>query len=229
MNPVIVVPYRPGDEHRDRVWQFVKGHVKSLGVPVYVSDSYGYKWSLARAVNEGAVKATRDIPDWDRIVVWTADVWIERSQFEEMLLSDTGLTHGFDRTVRYNSEGTDLFLQRGRPGRVLNRHVEWKRPTVPGGRVPVGGVHATTRELWETVRGFDPRFVGWGWEDTSYYHACVTLGSHSRVEGPLYSFWHPRTHSKATFESKRLGHVYRDYSGNVEMMKMIVADRRDWK
>lgn len=57
---------------------------------------------------------------------------------------------------------------------------------------PGGGLTVLSVEAWETVRGVDDRFEGWGGEDICFGYALETLvGPHVRLDGDLIHLWHP--------------------------------------
>jgi GT2 family glycosyltransferase len=91
-------------------------------------------------------------------------------------------------------------------------------PSVETPEPAVGGAVVVSRAAFEEVGGYDERFVGWGWEDTSFAIALEKLcGPQTRVPGPLYHLWHPSVeldcfdhphleHNRSIF------HQYRDLS-----------------
>lgn len=215
---IVVVPWRPGDVHRERAWDFVYPRVRQLGFPIRVGDVPG-EWSLARTVNflaEGS---------WDKLIVHTADVLVPVAQVFEALQSETDFTLAFDRTARLNRTGTWRVYQ----GRHYGHDgVRWYRKPERGDRIPVGGVHVTSRWLWDEVGGYDERFVGWGGEDTAYARACGTLGTVGRVRGELVSLWHPHVPKAERYAdaSRLLTERYRAAAGDVAEMRRLLGEER---
>lgn len=59
-------------------------------------------------------------------------------------------------------------------------------------RLSTGGINVVRVETFERVRGFDPRFTGWGFEDAAWDIAVSTLVGPTRwIPGAVYHLWHP--------------------------------------
>jgi hypothetical protein len=55
----------------------------------------------------------------------------------------------------------------------------------------VAGVLVMPREAYETVRGYDERFLGWGYEDNAFQLDLDKFwGKHDRTAGSVYHLWH---------------------------------------
>jgi hypothetical protein len=55
----------------------------------------------------------------------------------------------------------------------------------------VSSAVAVRRELWESVGGFDEKFVGWGREDSAFQMSCeAEAGPFLRVSGSTFHLWH---------------------------------------
>ncbi|MFZ4431581.1 MAG: galactosyltransferase-related protein [Microthrixaceae bacterium] len=57
---------------------------------------------------------------------------------------------------------------------------------------PSGGV-VVHRSLWDRLGGFDPKFVGWGKEDSAFRIACETVSGMPmvRIAKDAFHLWHP--------------------------------------
>lgn len=89
-----------------------------------------------------------------------------------------------------------------------------------------------TRELWEEVGGFDPRFCGWGQEDVAFAQACRVLnGEPLRVPGNVVHLYHShsRERNRGLPEwqaNQALGKRYRE-TKEPEAMRDLLAERFD--
>ena len=77
------------------------------------------------------------------------------------------------------------------------------------------GLLVMKREHFETVNGYDERFIGWGYEDSAFRHALnVLVGQARRLpEFDCYHLWHRRSEAE-NFGSPTIGHnrgLFRDY------------------
>lgn len=56
----------------------------------------------------------------------------------------------------------------------------------------VGPCVVVRRDSFLRIKGFDPRFRGWGFEDVAFNDTALTvLGSTERIAGDLWHLWHP--------------------------------------
>lgn len=182
---VILVPRRGGDVYRERNWQAVRPHLDSLGYPLFVADSGDQPFSVARSYNQAA----REAGDWDKAILWEADGWASADQVHRAVaLTGRGMVYCFDHWVKLSRHGTRLFWSGQRDGFGPELLRKRQHPIPP----PLGaGPRVVSRHLWESVGGFDERFVGWGPEDQDFAHRCERVFPHSRVEGKAYDLWHP--------------------------------------
>lgn len=170
---VVLVPWRPTPE-REPLWEHVRAHLEGLGLPIFTGDSDTELFSLSQAFNVAA-----DRP-WTRAVLTEADAWVPLEQIHAGL-ELPGLTYCYDRQVRYTPDETKRFLETG----------EWPaRDLLPAqSHLGSNGVRTITRELWDEVGGYDPRFIGWGAEDVDFVHRC---GQTNRIPGPMWELGHER-------------------------------------
>lgn len=182
---VVLMPWRP-TKHRIPHFELVTSHLSGLGWPIITADSGDYPFSSARSYN----KAAEEAGDWKVAVLHEADVWVRLNQIHEAVDMVDPLTYAYNRVTSLNAYGSNLFHQglRGFSDSQVERRLG------PTGRMTPGGVRVVTRELWDTVGGFDPRFIGWGGEDNHFRMKCrqATGGQAPRVAGMLYQLWHPR-------------------------------------
>lgn len=181
MNAVILVPYRPGDRHRDRVWQYVRHRHEAAGYRIVTADSDG-DWCRARALNAAA----RAAGGWD--VAFVSDA---------------------DKTGLYASQITEAAERAYRTGRyVVGRdrlvHIDRRRTlAILDGVLPIEGMarlrsvltwdgwFAIRRDRWDELGGMDERISGYGGQGVAFAAAAGTLFGRDVVEGPVFHLWHP--------------------------------------
>lgn len=170
------MPYRGDGGWRDLNFEVAHAQASSLGLDVWVHDSGDQPFSIARTWND---LGTRD--GWDRAICWGADfVLADTAAIDRALAVDHHWVFAFDRVSTLKAPDTDR-VHRGEPF------------DPPASTLPFGGIRVITREMWETVGGYDPRFIGWGHEDRAHAH-CVEIlcGPKVRVAGHMLNLWHPK-------------------------------------
>lgn len=187
MKVVVLMPYRPDDEWRMQAFAMAYQQVKRLGLPTFVADSEDFPFSIARTWNLLAELGDQG-GRWDVAVRWAADMSItDLEPVREAIRTVTHYTRPFDSSVRLSSAETHAYCTQGH----LPKRVD---------PAPYGGISVITRDLWETVGGFDPRFVGYGAEDYAFMRGVqIHYGEPDRIPGRLVMMWHP--HRKHTPEA----------------------------
>jgi hypothetical protein len=195
MRPVILVPWRPTPERRP-LWRRVKSHLEGLGWPIVTADSPTELFSLAQAFNQAA-EAADGLGRWTVAVLSEADVWCPLPQIQTATEWGEGLTYCYDRQLRFTIEETRRHLETGvMPDRELQDAMS---------HLGSNGVRTITRDLWNQVGGYDPRFVGWGGEDWDFWNRCTKAGTVSRIQGPMWEYGHAREpdYYEARHENRR--------------------------
>jgi hypothetical protein len=80
------------------------------------------------------------------------------------------------------------------------------------GREALLGVRA---DVWDDLRGYDERFIGWGPEDCAFHYVLRTLypaGCDNPTEGLFQSLWHPPTSRDAFGKLDRLWRMYQRHT-----------------
>lgn len=194
MNVVFLVPRRDDHGHRDRLWALCKPKWEREHPDWPVVEGHHDAGPFNRSA---AINAAADIAgDWDVAVIIDSDVMVPPEQVREAVrrAADTGhVIWAFNHRLGLSELGTKAMLG-GRPYErsfVETHHKEsWSM------------CFAMPRTAWETIGGFDERFVGWGWEDQAAKTAILTLvqpndWSEHHVEGPVIHLWHPRSDERA--------------------------------
>ena len=185
MKTVIFVPFRGDGTHRTKAFKHVASHLSDLPYPMVVGDSGDEPFCFGRTFNY-----LTGLVEWDVAVLHDADAVVDLRRIEaavEMAAKTDTVTYPWNRLVGLTRRGTALWYQNVE---LAARHYRRHRPP---GRVPLGGPRVVSRRLWETVRGFDPAFVGWGGEDDVFARTAEVLcGPSTRLGGQLVELWHPK-------------------------------------
>ena len=187
----ICVPRRPDGGRRDELWSFCSTWWSDrFAWPIHEGEHLDGPFNRSTAINTAAQAAG----DWDVALIIDSDVVAEPDQITAAIdaAHTTGrLTLAFDRYVNLDHRMTD---------RVLAGHSgTWE----PGARYKMtdhlSSILAVPRRLWDTVGGFDERFVGWGHDDVAFAQACRVLGGGiDRTPGTVWHLWHPDSPERDT-------------------------------
>jgi hypothetical protein len=222
-----------GGGPRDRSWDYARARWERIGWPVvegHHDPADGELFNLSAARNAAAAAADEAIGRWDVLLVVDADVILEReSQATNAALKAiaTGrLTFAHDFRSELSEVGTAALLAGEQLEQAMARSVERRNPNSNSSAL------AVPRPLWDDVRGFDERFVGWGWEDLAFRASCsAAAGGYERVPGDVVHLWHPR--SLETNEGQpahgmnwQLGETYLALEHDTAGMRDLIA-RRD--
>jgi glycosyltransferase involved in cell wall biosynthesis len=174
-------------------------------------------WVKARAVETAALQATGDL-----FVIADADVYCDpqtvRIAAAQALRFGWAKPHG--QVHRLDEASTAVLLAGGEePRRFMEQHHANQG----------GGITAITRSVWQRVP-LDPRFVGWGQEDSAWSLALhLLVGPPGRNDGPLIHLFHQPaqrlTRNAGSRESKNLFIHYRQ--ANHERMTAMAATARE--
>ncbi|MGB3672886.1 MAG: glycosyltransferase family 2 protein [Candidatus Nanopelagicales bacterium] len=122
-------------------------------------------------------------------------------------------TTPFDRIVDLDAHATAAVLADGRLPDLRESAEEGKRGE--GEYLPFcGGLFVTRRELFESVGGFDERFIGWGGEDDALSVKYARSGARLGINAgrPAYHLWHDRPVARYT---------HANYRANVERLHFL--------
>lgn len=126
-------------------------------------------------------------------VVIDADVLADPSQVAAAArhaLESGRVTLGFEMYVGLNPSMTERVLK-GWDG-------DWNRGAVRRSRQHESSIVAIPRDVWDRLKGFDTRFVGWGQEDVAFAQSArVLTGGIDRVSGEVYHLWHYPSRERA--------------------------------
>lgn len=187
MNAVIVVPFRPDGEIRSRNWEYAEHWWRQLELPICEGDGpRNEDFDITRARNAAVASATDAYPDWEVALMTDTDVVLGspatalRAIDAAYALNQYVVAH--DRMAYLGDVGTMRVVNDGDPPArraLFEIRSTWET------------VFAFTREMWEAIGGFDPRFRGFGHQVEAFFHAAKTLYVADRILGPCYHLWHP--------------------------------------
>ncbi len=184
MNVVVLVPRRADNGRRDQIWQYVLSRwLAEHDWPIYEGHHDGGPFNRAAAINDAA----RTAGDWDVAVIADSDSFVGPAQINaavEGCHRDGRMWLAYDKFCYLTRAMSDAIMN-GFDG-MWETGVEWDMVNTCSSMVVI------RRDVWDDIRGFDERFVGWGWEDIAFSHAAQTFGGGlSRTPGPCWHLHHP--------------------------------------
>lgn len=181
MNVRIAVPRRADGGRRDELWKFCRAWwTDRFDWPIVEGHHDDGPFNRGAAINQAA------IGDWDVLLIVDSDVVANTDQVENAVQQayETGrMTLAYDRYVALNPQMTDRVLD-GYDG-------SWESGSKYRMTSHVSSVLAVRRDLWDEVRGFDERLVGWGHDDIVFAQSCrVLAGGVDRIPGTVWHLFH---------------------------------------
>jgi len=185
----ILVPRRPDNGHRDKLWAFARPWWEKdhPDWPVVEGHHTVGAFNRSAAINRAAQAADDITGGWDVAVIIDSDVLCNPEQVRkavELAHSERRLVAAYETRNMLSKAGTAKILAGFRGN--------WEPLVIRRWPDEQSGVIAVPRSLWDEVRGFDETFSGWGWEDIGFRVACETFGGPLlRVDGDVWHLWHP--------------------------------------
>lgn len=188
-NLSILLPYRPDQGIRDRNFLWVVSYYERMfpEAELCVGLAEDKPFNRSKAVNLAAAQATRSV-----FAIADADLFFERKLMDDslQLLGSVPWIVPYRHIVRLSQPLSERIL-RSNPGWPLDKKL--KLPRLKEASVRVGGLIVLERSSFESVGGFDERFIGWGGEDDAFASAANTaLGRYVRLKHTIYHLWHPK-------------------------------------
>jgi hypothetical protein len=217
MTVAVVIPWRGGCPHREVALGWVLDRCRYAGWTAVVGECPPGPWSKARAVAVGLART-----DANLIAICDADVWTSELGNAVQAVRDGATWAMPHRTVhRLTAESTAAVLAGAEPSRSMA--AEQRHTGVNG-----GGAVVLRRTTYRQIP-LDPRFNGWGAEDTAWADALSTLAG-SLVRGPadLFHLWHPpqprQSRNVGSSASLELRARYKAATGNQAQMRELLAE-----
>lgn len=191
MRAAILCPRRSGIADRDRLWAHCRDwwreHFPDWALVEGEHVEHEGPFNRSVAINRAAVLAFTYDPEV--LIIIDGDVLPDPAAVArgvDLAASSGAMVLAFDERVHLNTRGTERVLS-GYRGR-------WDRPEFVERRHndSCSSLVIVSRALWDMVGGFDPEFVGWGWEDVAFRVACETMSGRpvERVRATLWHLWH---------------------------------------
>lgn len=202
----VLVPYRPDGGHRDQLWAFLQGNYWSglsddyrifQGVEGTIAASTPAPFNRSVAINRAARRADLQLgQDWEVAVIADADTWVPPAQLNDAvrLARRTGnVVSALTSVIELSEQYTRTLLTAATlcPPSPLSLGVERVRTQELQTQ---SSMIVVPRPVWETVGGFDEKFISWGGEDNAWWRAVSILAAPPlRIDGAAFHLWHPST------------------------------------
>jgi hypothetical protein len=220
----VVVPFSPSDEWREKAWDYVSQwwltHFPDWEV---IRCAPGKKvWSKGAALHNGVAAAAGDT-----LILADADSFIADPGELQTLVDkvDSGsvpwlMPHRY--VHRVSQIATEAIY--------AGAHVDIADVQYPvyGGCMG-GGMTVLTRDAWNTVKGVDPRFTGWGGEDRCFGWALAALCPPiTRGDARLVHLWHPTQGPRRALSPETVALVarYQRVRHTPAQMRALIAARK---
>ncbi len=239
----VIVPYGGTDNYRYRARRAVLAYYRANfpGWQVYTSSSVqppyltAELFSRAAEVNRLAAMAREPV-----LVINDADTLCPPENVMDayrQALALPGLVRAYSRYRKLKREETDqIYAMVEIDGPMLSP--AWQQAlTTPDSGIEweqepayAHGCAITQRACFEQVGGYDPKFVGWGYEDCA---AELIFAAHfesdRRVQGDLIHFWHPGAGGEASERRNRdlYYRLYEPWRENAE--RLLEARNMSWE
>lgn len=180
MSVSVLIPFASDDRWRIDARSYVVGWYEGLGYDVVIG-SCPDPWRKAVAVAHAARNSTADV-----LVVADADCLCV-DVAPAIAAVETGAAWAVPHLMvhRLDQAATEAVYAGTTPADTTGRTQRAYKGFAGGGIVVI------QRDVWENIP-MDPRFEGWGGEDSSWSMALTTLaGPPARFAADLFHLWHP--------------------------------------
>jgi hypothetical protein len=187
VNPVVLLPFRGGEAHRDRAYAFVRAKWEREGFRVFASPGPAGSFNKSAAVNAAAALAGRRPSDWNVAIISDADVVVSREGAE------AACARALRRKVAVRPFAVFQRLSEDGSRWLMAGHATRRGDVLFSRAAPPGGIVVVPRDLWEAVGGMDERFRGWGGEDNALASSLRVMGGAIEAvrRGEAWHLWHP--------------------------------------
>jgi len=212
----VIVPWQPGDAHREAAWAHLRPLWEQVGE--LIEGHCSGDWVKADAVADGLTRATGDM-----LVIADADVWVDPTAAVEAC-ETWAVPH---LKVHRLSERSTAQVLAGEEWRGLPLDQTNQRDRKPYRGQPGGGVTVIRRDIYEQCP--IPRIRGWGQEDEAWSIALHCLyGEPWRGDRDLVHYWHPpqprMSRIIGSVEGQQLRKRYRDTQNDPAAMRALIKE-----
>jgi len=225
-NVSIIIPFQTDHGPREEAFEWIKRYYATVmpDAELCLGLYNGSEINKAKAVNQAATKATKDIfVIADADIVYDPEIIINAIE----LLKEAAWVVPFTEIYDIPKQATK-YLLRKQPKWPLSVGIDEciKVNWIYEGFA--GKLNVIPRANFEAAGGFDERFIGWGGEDDAFSHAVNTLcGKFVNCEGRLFHLWHPPAYTDTNHNNQKLLNRYISASGNKYETLKIIKERDD--
>jgi Glycosyl transferase family 2 len=185
VNCSLIVPWKYAYD-RERIWSYLWPAWEEEGFEVILSPLSDFEvWRKGKAWHQGLQKASCDF-----VCLMDADCWVPALSEAVGLLTDgVRWVQGQNVVLRFDKQTTARLLS----GELsLEDATKLENIWEDQPRMSSAGVGTILRRDEADEIPLDPRFVGWGWEDNSWWEALTTMwGEPARLDSSFcYHFHH---------------------------------------
>lgn len=229
MNVSVLIPYRYSSPHKERLFAWVTSRLAcTLQWTVVVAEgNLDGEFSRGKSINYAA----RLAKDADVFVICDADTIADPKFVHAAVDLATQGGWALPYTMYYNLDENETELTLKRP---TTTHLSPPRNPIHSLNYVVSGMVAVSREAFESVGGFDERFIGWGYEDDAFVSSLMSLvGPIQRADGFVSHLWHEiENETGDPFDhpfiehNRALGLRYKKAMRDTRTMEALIAERR---
>lgn len=227
MNLSIILPiskYLNGDreDHLFFIKNWYNECFPDAEIIISIDNSNRTLFCKSKAINDGVKLTTKD-----NLLIADIDMYISKFQILENLkkIDKYGWIIPYDKLIKLDKKQT-FELMHGNifpeENKYYNLHVR------------AGGLQLVTKEVFNLVKGYDERFIGWGGEDTSFCASIECLYKQGyKSSGESYHLYHARQENIALYKknnnNRKLRNMYWEFADikNIEGMKRLIEMRDD--
>lgn len=220
-NVSVLFPFGPDNGPRSEAFEWVLKFYDRMfpEVEICIVEINEQPFPKARAINQAAEKATRDI-----FLIADTDLFFDPDLLNVAVkeLESHAWVLPFARRLYLDKESSKKVISSDPQWPI---QVEIKVHQAP--QVGWGLLNVVPRKFFEAVNGFDERFVGWGGEDDTFAVSLNTLcGPGKRLNGSAYHLWHPQGDMSNYGNNLKL---LKAYLNGRESVAREIEKRRDLK
>lgn len=216
----VLIPWGGQCPHRARAlaWTTAQYERRHPDWPVIIGQYHDQPWVKARAL-----AAALEHTDAEVLVTADCDLWSDFTGLAvEQVWRGKAWATPYDWISRLDEAATDELVDTGVAGPGRDQ-VDCR------GQIG-GGIVVLRRADYERCP-MDPRFEGWGHEDSAWALALAALvGQPVRIPGRAIHLWHPHaerlTRSKGSEANEQLWMRYQEWCSRPALMRKLVAEHR---